>query len=552
MDIARESMDKLVRVKGQLKSDRARYDSRWQEIARYINPAYGNWDDSHPGGTGTDPFDYKDIFDNTALKASSLLADGIQGYAFSRDGSWFRLSLEDEKLMKVGEYAEWLQSVERSFYKQFSRSNIYDEGRAFVKCGADFGTAVMFRTEDTIRGMPSYKTLHLKDCLIKENRFGEVDTLFRDLWLTPDDAMSYFGSDALPKSIVDAADGNPTKQFKFTQYVGPRGQYSLEVAGTQPFVSVYYADIEQSKPVSVGEYRSKPFFVWRWSRNMNGEVWGSDCPGMVELPNVKQANSMRKNFNRLVQLTSQPPLKATEGLRGRINMTPNGVTYVRPGEDFAPTQIIGNLQGVAEDMALLRQSTNETYHTDFFLILTQNIERTKTATEVAGLQGEKAALLSAFFGRLAAEFLEPLLEDLFALELASGRLVQPPATLADADLKIDLVSPLASLQKRVHELSATDEAIARIVQVAQIDPTVIDTVDFDQYVRTVAESYNMKQTILRDELDVERIRKARLQQQMEMQQQQMGMQEASVKADVALKGAKAMEAAQGVQGVQGA
>jgi hypothetical protein len=32
----------------------------------------------------------------------------------------------------------------------------------------------------------------------------------------------------------------------------------------------------------------------------------------------------------------------------------------------------------------------------------------------------------------------------------------------------------------------------------------------------------------------------------------MGMQEASVKADVALKGAKAMEAAQGVQGVQGA
>jgi hypothetical protein len=389
--------------------------------------------------------------------------------------------------------------------------------------------------------MPSYKTLHLKNCMIQENAFGEVDTLFREFWLNPDNAAGYFGEEKLPRIIQDARKGSPTKYFRFVQYVGPRGQYDADVPGSDPFVSVYWADCEATKAISTGQYDSKPFFAWRWSRSMNGDVWGADCPGMIELPNVRQAQSMRKDFNRMVQLSARPPIKATEGLRGRINLTPNGMTYIRPGEDFAPTAMIGNVQGVAEDLAELRKSTNESYHTDFFLILTQNIERTKTATEVAGLQGEKAALLSAFFGRLSSEFLEPILEDLFSLEAQTLRLPPTPQGLVGLDLKIDFISPLAMTQKRVHELTATDEAIARIVQLANVDPSVLDSVDLDEYVKTVSEAYNMKQTVLRDEMDVRRIRLARARQQQQLMQAQMQMEQAKAGAEVAAKTYKAPE-----------
>jgi hypothetical protein len=236
------------------------------------------------------------------MKASSLLADGIQGYAFGRNASWFRLAFEDDKLMSVSSYTEWLQAVERHFYKQMNKSNFYDEGRAFIKCGADFGTAIMFRVEDDVRGTPSYKTLHLKNCMIQENAFGEVDTLFREFWLTADDASSFFGDDKLPKLIVDAKETNPTKQWKLVQYVGPRKQYDLGIPGKEPFVSVYLAECDANKPISTGEYASKPFFVWRWARSMNGDPWGNDCPGMIELPNVKQINSIPKDFTRKDQL----------------------------------------------------------------------------------------------------------------------------------------------------------------------------------------------------------------------------------------------------------
>ena len=107
-----------------------------------------------------------------------------------------------------------------------------------------------------------------------------------------------------------------------------------------PFYSLYVADVDHTNPIREGGYEVKPFFAARWSRNLDGDVWGGDCPGMVEISNVKQANGVRKDLSRMRQLAGRPPLKATEGLRGRIRLEPNGITYVRPGEDYAPGIIV--------------------------------------------------------------------------------------------------------------------------------------------------------------------------------------------------------------------
>jgi hypothetical protein len=231
----------------------------------------------------------------------------------------------------------------------------------------------------------------------------------------------------------------------------------------------------------------------------------------MELPDIKQANSVRSDLSRLEQQMGRPPIKATEGLNGRINLRPNGVTSVRPGEDFALVQSVGDPKGMIDDLGRLQQAINEAYYTDFFLILSQNIQKQKTATEVAGIQGEKAALMSAFYGRLSAEFLEPMLEDLFSLELLSGRIPRPPESLMyqGRNLRLDMISPLAQMQRRYLMLGSSQQAIAEIGALAQFRPDVLDNINFDQQARDIADAYGMDKRSVYDMADVMRMRQAR-------------------------------------------
>ena len=499
-------------------------DTRWRQVAQLVNPDM-TWQEE-PDAVQR-PEDTTHIYDTTAIKASNTLADGIQGYSFARNQAWFKAALEDIEDMS-GEETEWLQQAEKEMYRQMQKSNFYDEGRSFVKCCADFGTAIMTREDDVIRRIPSYKVQHLKYCAIDENPYGEVDVLFRDFWIDAYRAASIFGLDNLPKNIKEAYDKGSLKRWKFTQAIVPVDRYDIDIERPQgkEYYSVYWAAIDCEKAIMDGYFQLKPFFCWRWSRNLDGGVWGTNSPGTMELPDIKQANSVRSDLSRLEQQMGRPPIKATEGLNGRINLKPNGVTSIRPGEDFAFIQSLGDPKGMMDDLARIQQAINEAYYTDFFLILSQNMEKQKTATEVAGIQGEKAALMSAFYGRLSAEFLEPVLEDLFSVELLSGRIPRPPDSLwsQDRHLRLDMISPLAQMQKRYLLLGSSQQAVMEIAALVQLNPQILDNIDFDQYARNLADAYGLDKRIIVDMADVERMRQARAQQQQAMQQQAMQLQ----------------------------
>jgi hypothetical protein len=530
--IAKESFDRLIKIREQLAANRGRYDEAWKECARYINPNMSDWDDDPAWKKQGKPDQARHIYETTVQKASNILTDGIQGYAFARNQAWFKIALEGIDDLPDEENA-WLQAAEKQNYTQLQKSNFYDEGRAFVKCCADFGTAIMTRTDDVNRQIPSYRTEHLKWCCVDENEFGEVVVLFRDFWISPYEAAKLFGEGNLPKSIRDALKGGKLDPWKFTQVILPPDKYGLDISRkNKPYYSLYWADCDKKKPLKDGWFNIRPFFVWRWSRNLDGDVWGVDSPGMLELPTVMQLNSERADFSRLVQQQARPPLKATEGLKGRVRLNPGSLTYLRAGEDFAPVAATGRIDGVAEDMADMRRMINESFYTDFFLILSQNIQKQKTATEVAGIQGEKAALLSAFYGRLSSEFLEPVLEDIFILEAQAGRIMPPPESLSGQNLRIDMVSPLAQMQQRYLTLGSSQQAMAEIAALAQLRPDILDNVDLDLYVRNICTAFGMDKRVVLDIADVQRTRQARAMQQQAMVAEQMNIEKAKAGAQV--------------------
>ncbi|MCL2480163.1 MAG: portal protein [Spirochaetaceae bacterium] len=533
VSISKESLRELVKLKASLVTRRKTLDNIWSDINKYINPLLDNFSSESPPDDGVSRNNMREIFDNSVIKFSNRLADGIMAYSFDRGAPWFRLK-EEEGSPEIDK--EWLSYAEDHCYKQFSRSNFYDEGRTMVKMGADYGTGVMIRQEDSAKKMPVYKTIHIKNVYLDQNIFGEPDVLIYRFFLSASACVKEFGAENLPNIILEAYKQKSIKEFMIWHYIIPFNKYDLEIDGkdksNNEYYSCYVPDCDNEKVLSEGTFRKKPFFAWRWSKSLDGSVWGTDSPGLVEISNIKQLNGMQKDFTRSVQLASRPPITATEGLEGRIDFTPEGITYIRAGEGFAVNRVVADLEGVAAGITTLKDGLSQSYMNEFFLLLTQNIERLKTATEVEGIRDEQSTMLSAFYGRMVFEFLEPCIEDMIDGEVMAGRLKLPPEAEGRQHVNVDMISPLAQLQKRKLLLSTTDQAMKEIVQFAQVKPEILDNFDFDEYVRTIADAYNIKTEVLLEEEEVKKIREQRAQIQMAMMQQQQEQQQAQAQADV--------------------
>ena len=526
--VTAKQLERITRAKSNLEVDRAIFISRWKEIARQMLSSYGSWGKSADTQKNLD--DTASNFDNTANQASNLMADGLMGSCFGRNIAWFSLLFEKDDWNKDKSAAEWLYNQERIVYRQFDRSNFYDEARSFVRLGADFGTATMFMQEHPEEGKPFFRTLHPKDVVLMENRFGVVDTMIRDIYLTKDDAIKEFGEKKLPETI--RANEDYTKKFIFHQYIGPNYRFELNVKGTDEYISIYWSDEDATKTLKEERFPRKPFVAWRWNRDLEGCVYGTQSPGLMQISNMKSVNNLTENVQKQSQLIVEPPIKATEGLV--VNFRPRGLNSLKNGEDFAPVNITGDLTFTENERNYIRQSIRQAYYSDFFLLLSQNLDKTKTATEVAGIMNEQSNVMSSFFNRLATEFLEPVIEFVFENEMSQGRLDAVPenSTFSGEEIKVDFVSPMFLIQKRSHTVDGIVQAAAQILQFVQVKPEIADKLRFDNIADVIADGWNVKKVLIEEDHKVAEIREKRAQIQAAMADQQMQNETGKAQAQI--------------------
>lgn len=526
--VTAKQLERITRAKSNLEVDRAIFISRWKEIARQMLSSYGSWGKSADTQKNLD--DTTSNFDNTANQASNLMADGLMGSCFGRNIAWFSLLFEKDDWNKDKSAAEWLYNQERIVYRQFDRSNFYDEARSFVRLGADFGTATMFMQEHPEEGKPFFRTLHPKDVVLMENRFGVVDTMIRDIYLTKDDAIKEFREKKLPETIRTNEDY--TKKFVFHQYIGPNYRFELNVKGTDEYISIYWSDEDATKTLKEERFPRKPFVAWRWNRDLEGCVYGTQSPGLMQISNMKSVNNLTENVQKQSQLIVEPPIKATEGLV--VNFRPRGLNSLKNGEDFAPVNITGDLTFTENERNYIRQSIRQAYYSDFFLLLSQNLDKTKTATEVAGIMNEQSNVMSSFFNRLATEFLEPVIEFVFENEISQGRLEAVPenSTFSGEEIKVDFVSPMFLIQKRSHTVDGIVQAAAQILQFAEVEPSIKDKIRFDNIADVIADGWNVKKVLIEEDHKVEEIRRKRAEVQAAMTNQQMQNETGKAQAQI--------------------
>ena len=107
-----------------------------------------------------------------------------------------------------------------------------------------------------------------------------------------------------------------------------------------------------------------------------------------------------------------------------------------------------------------------------------------------------------------------------------GRFPEPPNILngSDAVLNVDFVGPLAQAQKRYHQTGGVQTSLAISQPIIQMNPEVLDYIDTDKLLKNVLDTNGFPQSAIREDDEVEQIRKQRAEAQMQAMQAQMQMQ----------------------------
>ena len=267
---------------------------------------------------------------------------------------------------------------------------------------------------------------------------------------------------------------------------------------------------------------------------------------MNSLPDIRMVNEMMLTLIRASQKVSDPPLMAPfEGFILPLTTAAGRINYrksMNPLDKIEPIITGGNIPVNLEIIRHVQQSINSAFFADMFLALTETTKR-MTVPEVQERVAEKMLILGPTLGRIMSEMLSPLIERTFNIALNKGYISAPPQEILKFGYEIEYVSPLAKAQ-RAAELGAIQQLMQIALTMAQAAPQVMDLVNSDEMIKSVADVTSVPPKILNDDGSVEKIRKQR-QQQINIQNAQ---QQANMYSDTVQKMSKADKNAQEANG----
>jgi len=200
-------IDQIIKRLNRLESQKSTWEDHWQEILDYVMPRKAEVTvDYERGQKRTEK-----LFDSTAIHANTLLAASLQGTLTSASLPWFHLRARNENLNNDRAVQVWLEDCRNRMLKAFNGSNFNTEVHEFYLDICSTGTACI-ETEETDTGF-TFRTLHITEYFISEDRNGKIDTLFRKFEYTARQAMQKFGKDVLSDKIKEAFDNNPDKKI---------------------------------------------------------------------------------------------------------------------------------------------------------------------------------------------------------------------------------------------------------------------------------------------------------------------------------------------------
>ena len=519
-----DNMKAIVSRFEYLESQRANWDSHYQELADYMLPRKA--DIVRKRARGEKRMEL--IFDGTALQSVDLLASSLHGMLTSGATPWFHLTLKDDELGRDEEVQAWLEDTSSRMMRAITMSNFETEVHEMYVDLVVFGTGCMFVEMD--KKSMRFSTRHISEFYVAEDQFGIVDTVFRKYRLPARQAVQRFGIENVGKFIQKTFEKKPDEEVTVLHCVMPRKERdpTKQDNKNMPFASMYIC-METKMVMQESGFQEFPYVVPRFLK-ATGEVMGRS-PAMVALPDVKMLNLMSKTIIQAAQKLIDPPLLVPDdGFLLPVRTQPGGLNFFRSGtrDTITPLNTGANIPIGLNMEEQRRSAIRSAFYVDQLLT---GGSPNMTATEVVQRQEERMRVIGPVLGRLMNEMLRPMIDRVFALMLRADMLAPPPEILQGLDVDVEYVSPLARAQKS-SSLNSTMKALEILLPLAQALP-VADHINADGLVNHIMDSLGVPKKVVKPQSEVDAGREEQAAQQQAMMERQETSQDVQDVAQIA-------------------
>jgi len=481
--------------------------------------------------------------------AARTLRSGLMGGVTSPARPWFRLTTPDPSLAENSAVKDWLYTVSDRMATVFLRSNLYNSLPVLYGDLGTFGTGAMLIEEDFTGDVIRTFPLPIGSYFIANDEHLRVQTIVRDFRMTVRQLIGKFGK-RLPNGEMDWSNFSNTVKYNYdngnleswidvchivTQ--NPEHDPNRLDSKFKKFESCYYERGtmgsmkdnymagDEVKYLSESGLDFFPVLCPRWE--VTGEdVYGTDCPGMTALGDVKQLQLGERRAMQAIEKGINPPLVAPpEMLNKPISMLPGGTTFSSEREGTKGIRSLHEvnlkLAELENKQAQVRMRISRAFFEDLFLMLASSDRRQITAREIDERHEEKLLALGPVLEQLNQDLLDPLVDITFGIMVNQGLIPEPPEELQGMDLKVEYISIMAQAQKLVG-VAGMERFISVVGQMVRVsgDPTSADKINVDQFFDEYGNLLSVPPSIIRSDDEVESMRAQRAQAQQAAQMAQ--------------------------------
>lgn len=506
MPLTDQDVQYLIKRNDKLKETRQLYEPLWEEIAAFMLPGrVGIGYKPSPGQKLT-----RELYDSSAVFSLENLASSMCGTITPSGMVWAYLKLAQEELNHLKPTMDWLEPASTRLHWARKNSNFYAEAPEVFSDLGGFGQGCLLVDENPIvrigfNGL-YYKAIPNSEYCTQENHQGFVDTVFREFTLSADAAFKKWG-DKLPEKVIECAklEKEPDKEFNFLHCAYP----NPESKGL-PFIS-YYINLDEKKLISEKGYYELPFVVPRW-RKASGEAYGRG-QGHIALPDTKTINKAKElDFKAWAIDINPPTFETNAGIVGSLKLFAGGRNVAKNKDSIWTLE-----RNVKYNVSQIKEQELQTAIKQIFFSDQLNLPEKGEMREVEVMVRYELMqrLLGPAVGRIEVEFLKPLVEREFGIMYRAGAMPPIPPIFAQLGIKqidIEYEGPL-SRSRRATEAQGIQKVYAFAGGIAQAkqDPSIMDALDDDEALRTVAEISGAPSKIMKSKEEVDAIRKGRQQ-----------------------------------------
>ncbi len=494
------------------KSHRLLFENLFDECYEYALPQREGFTNLTPGQRRDDR-----IFDETAVVGVQEFASRLQNGICPNFARWADFVAGSEVANNDSDRINnELDEVTEYVFEVIQNSNFGQEAHeSFLDLAV--GTGCLLVEEGDAINPVRFNAVPLPQIVLENGPDDRIDHVYRERELRNRDLPIAYPKAQLSKSLTDRIMRQPDKKIKILEvvcrmYDKPNVErnafYVIEKEGKETI----YKEIFEGAG-------SNPFVCFRWSKAA-GEVYGRG-------PLVNSLSAI-KTTNLTIELVLENAQMAISGIyqmdddgvinTDSINLVPGTIIPKSPtSAGLQPIRAAGSFDVANLILSDMRNNIKRALYND---MLGDPNKTPATATEVAERMADLSRRIGSAFGRLQAEFIQPVLQRVVYILKKQGRIDMP--VINGREVKVRSVSPLAQAQAN-QDIASVDRFLEMVGM--RFGPEMVNLlVSSEETATFLAKKFGVPDSLIRDAGEREQIMQAM--QQMQQMQQMQGVADA--------------------------